>query len=371
MRIMFSCRAMANMAGGVERMIVTLAHAMLARGHQVSLLTWDKDEQAKAFFDMDPRIAWYKLAAGDPAQKATIGTRWRRALKVRRTVAADKPDIIVAFQEGAFIALRFYLFGVRLPIICAERNAPQRFDYMTVGRYRHWIYRAMAFASAITVQLPSYVRLYPWYLRHKMRVIPNPVFDATTFATPAGETCARKKLLCIGRFDYQKNHQVLIRAFVKLAARFTDWDLVLAGGEGSDRPALEQQIADLGLSERIQLLSAVKDVSALYVSSHLFCLPSRWEGFPNNLVEAFAHGLPAVGFANCAGINDLIIPHQNGLLAKGMDDADALVSTLATLMADGELRTCMGEAARQQVKIYQPDRIFDTWEALFKELVRP
>lgn len=367
MRVMLSCRALEKMAGGVERMILALAGAMLERGHSVSLLTWDKEVDAKPFYEMDPRITWHKLAAGDPAIKAGWHARLKRALKVRRIVASDKPDVIMAFQEGAFIALRFYLLGRRLPIICAERNAPQRFDYLPSGRWRYWYYRAMIFAHVITVQLPSYIKLYPWYLRQKIRVIPNPVFPAMTCATPATAQNGLKTLLCIARLDYQKNQLVLVDAFALLANRFPDWRLVLAG-EGNERKQLEEKIAHYNLTSRILLLGAFKDVASLYVNSHLFCLPSRWEGFPNNLVEAFAHGLPAVGFADCAGINDLIIPQSSGLLASGMNDPTTLADSLAILMADDDARARMGDSARRQVEAYQPERIFDAWEELFKKL---
>lgn len=367
MRIMVSCRAIANMAGGVERMAIALMHAMLARGHTVSLLTWDSQDSAKPFYDMDPRITWHKLAIGDHAVKAGWSLRLQRALKMRRIVKADKPNVIMAFQEGPFIALRFYMPDFRIPMICGERNAPQRFDYVKAGSRRHWYYRAMAFASTVTVQLPSYVKLYPWYLRRKMRVIPNPVFAATQFAKPAGEPSQPKILLCIARLGYQKNQRVLIDAFRQLAPRFPDWNLVFAG-EGEDRPVMERMIADYGLQSRITMLGAVSDVTAQYVKSHLFCLPSRWEGFPNNLVEAFAHGLPAVGFADCAGIGDLIQSGTNGALAKGMNNTDTLAEALASLMQDDAARARLGANAIEQMKQYAPDKIFDQWEALFKEL---
>lgn len=365
MKIMLSCRAMANMAGGVERMAIALMHAMLERGHDVSLLTWDA-AGSKAFFDMDPRITWHQLGLGDPKQKAGWRLRLQRMQKVRETVRADRPDVLIAFQEGAFVALRLYLADFKLKMICAERNAPQRFTYQEQTRGK-WYFRLMALAHAITVQLPSYVRLYPWYLQRKMHVIPNPVFAAPAFADAAGSADERKKLLCIARLDYQKNQGVLIEAFAKLAARFPQWDMVLAG-EGRDRKALEDMVSQYGLQSRITLPGTFTDVTPLYTSSHLFCLPSRWEGFPNNLAEAFAHRLPAVGFAGCAGINELIVPNVTGALASGMNNADTLAKALADLMEDDAARARMGLAAQQQMEAYKPAAIFDTWEKLFKEV---
>ena len=67
---------------------------------------------------------------------------------------------------------------------------------------------------------------------------------------------------------------------------------------------------------------AVTDVAAEYAAADLFCLPSRWEGFPNTVAEALAHGLPAVAYEGCAGTGDLVEPGENGLLAAGNGDTD-------------------------------------------------
>jgi glycosyltransferase involved in cell wall biosynthesis len=154
-----------------------------------------------------------------------------------------------------------------------------------------------------------------------------------------------------------------VQAFAQVAARFPQWRLDIAG-EGEHRAAVEAEIAKLGLNERVRLLGAVKDVSALYRASHLFCLASRWEGFPNALAEALAHGLPAVGYADCCGINELIEPGRNGLLAAGNGNVETLADTLGQLMADAAARQVMGAAAVDSMRAYAPQAVFDRWEAV-------
>jgi len=154
-----------------------------------------------------------------------------------------------------------------------------------------------------------------------------------------------------------------------LKDKFSDWNLLIAG-EGEDRAALENQIKILNLQDRAVLPGAVKDVQSLYGSAHLFCLPSRWEGFPNAMAEAMAHGLPAVGFAGCAGARDLIMHGENGFLAQGNDNESSLSEELARLMGDGELREEMGRKAIESMKSFSPDRIYDLWETALREAVR-
>jgi GalNAc-alpha-(1->4)-GalNAc-alpha-(1->3)-diNAcBac-PP-undecaprenol alpha-1,4-N-acetyl-D-galactosaminyltransferase len=367
MKILFACRNFVDMAGGVERMAIAAMNELCRRGHHVSLLTWDP-AGGEAFYAMDERIEWRRLDLGDPKHRAGLGLRLRRALRVRRLLAELAPDVAIAFQEGTFRALRVYGLGLRLPMIAAERNSPSRFDFVTQGsrgRSMQWL----RLADRITVQCESYRELYPSFLRRKIVAIPNPVFPASGRAAPAGDENAPQVLLSVGRLSFQKNQVALVQAFARLAPRFPRWRMDIAG-EGEHRAEVEAEIARLGLGERVRLLGAVKDVSALYRASHLFCLASRWEGFPNALAEALAHGLPAVSYADCCGINELIQPDRNGLLAAGNGDAETLADTLGRLMADSASRQAMGAAAAESMRAYTPQAVFDRWETVLAEVAQ-
>lgn len=361
MKILFACRAFVEVAGGVERMAIAAMNELCQRGHHVSLLTWDAPG-GEAFYAMDERIEWRRLGLGDPKYRAGAGLRLRRAFKVRRILAELAPDVVVAFQEGTFRAVRVYGAGFCLPMIAAERNSPSRFDFVTQGS-REQSFQWLRLADCITVQWESYRALYPPFLQHKIVSIPNPVFPASGNATPAGDAQAPLVLLSVGRLCYQKNQVALVQAFARVAPRFPQWRLDLAG-EGEHRKDVEAEITKFDLDGRVRLLGAVKDVGALYRASHLFCLASRWEGFPNALAEALAHGLPAIGYAGCCGINELIEPGRNGLLAAGNGDVETLADTLAQLMSDAPARQAMGAAAVESMRPYRPKAVFDRWETV-------
>jgi glycosyltransferase involved in cell wall biosynthesis len=139
-------------------------------------------------------------------------------------------------------------------------------------------------------------------------------------------------------------------------------------GEGAERTKLEDMIAALGLENRVALPGATKSITDWYSSSHLFCLPSRWEGFPNALAEALAHGLPAIGFAESAGVRDLVIHRRSGLLADGNGEVGNLVGALETAMSNDALRRRMGEAAIESTRQFDPPRIFSQWEEILAEV---
>jgi glycosyltransferase involved in cell wall biosynthesis len=360
MRLLIASRGIDNIAGGVERMSAALMNEMTRRGHDVALMTWDK-AGANSFFPLDGKIHWYNIGHGDFLAKATLATRLRRARDARAVMRDFKPDLILAFQDGMYMAARLYTIGMGIPVIAAERNAPSRFRFIQRGRYKDFVFQAMRFARAITVQCESYRDGYPAYLRRKITVIPNPVAPAHALADPAGSPGQPKTLLSVGRLSYQKNMEALIEAFAMIAQRFPDWTLTIVG-EGEDRAKLERMIRAKNMEGRIALPGAAADVTPYFLRSHLFCLPSRWEGFPNGLAEAMAHGLPAVGFAECAGVRDLIQDGTTGALAAGNGDAKSLAGALDILMRSNERRRAMGQAGTLAIAAFTPKEVFDAWE---------
>lgn len=361
MKILFFCRSFHQMAGGVERMSITLMNEMVSRGHRVELITWDRAD-AVPFYALDKNIVWHRVSSADPTQVAGLRGRLARARAVWRIARNFRPDMAIGFQYGSFIAAWLYMLGLRIPVICAERNAPSRHEFLAEGKRRNLVFQSMRLAHKITIQVDDYRAGYPAYLHPKIVTIPNPVFPVTTFADPQGNTGGRKTLLSVGRLSYQKNMPALISAFAKIAAQVPDWDLAIVG-DGEDRNQIEAQLRQLNLGDRVRLLGAVgAGLSDLYTSAQLFTLASRWEGFPNALAEALAHGLPAVAYTDCAGMSALIAPHKNGLLAAGNGDVDTLAASLLILMNNDTMRMEYGMTARLITQKYAPAHIFDLWE---------
>jgi len=366
MNVLFVARAIDRMAGGVERMVNAVMHALLARGHRVSLLTWD-NARALSFYPMAPEISWYRLNMGDPSIKAETLLRLKRAKSIRQIIRHVQPEVIVCFQDGPFMAIRTYTMGMGIPVVAAVRNAPTRFEHTRPWTRQEFIYSAFRFAACVLIQCERYRHFYPAFLHKRIVTIPNPVFPVDGKATPGSPNQdGRFRILSVGRLGYQKNYPILIQAFAALASDFPEWDLVIVG-EGEDRTALEKLASDCRLSERISMPGISNAIADYYKSSHLFCLPSRWEGFPNALAEAMPHGLPAVGFSDCSGVMDLIEDGRNGFLATGNGQSVFLVDALAKLMTSPRKRQTMGSAAVDSMKHYVPENIFTMWENTLAE----
>ena len=368
MRILCVSRQYDQVVGGVERMSIMLMNEMIERGHEAHIISLDK-ENAVPFYKMHKATKWHRIDIGDPAQKASLKTKLCRMIKFRQIVSESKPDVIIGFQDGAFLSARIYTLFMGVPVIAAERNAPDRFQYLSTGKYKKLIFKTFRLATRITVQCPSYITGYPKFLKNKISVIPNPVPPAVKgeLAQPKGNDNETKYLLSVGRLGHQKNYPILLKAFQKIYQECSSWKLRIIG-DGNQRKLLQFYINEHNLKDYVELCGEAKNVSKYYKSSHLFCLPSLWEGFPNALAEAMAHGLPSVGFEKCSGVSDLIKHGYNGKLAQNIDDANSLATELKELMNNPELRQSMGQNAMQHVKQFEPKTVFDQWESLFKSI---
>lgn len=353
------------MAGGVERMATLVMNQMVKRGYRVGLVTWDSAD-AKPHYHLDPSVEWLKLDLGLPEVRAGWGLRLKRQLALRRIAKHFKPDVSIGFQVGTFIAARTAMLGMGIPIIAAERNSPDLFNFMSSGeRRRRRANLALMIADCVTVQLESYRNKYPANLRQRIITIPNPVLPLEYPAYPNEAIEPPRRILNVGRLSYQKNQDLLIRAFARIASINPDWMLTLVG-EGEKRGEIERLIAKNGLTNRVELIGAVTDVDAWYCKSAFLAFPSLWEGFPNALVEAFRHGLPAVGLKQTAGVNELLKHNETGILAA--DDEFSFAAALQAMIDDVEFRRRAGRMARESILCYESESIFNQWEKLFTTL---
>jgi glycosyltransferase involved in cell wall biosynthesis len=200
-------------------------------------------------------------------------------------------------------------------------------------------------------------------------VIPNPVLAPPTIATSTPIRLGlgvRKRLLAVGRLEYQKGFDVLVNVFARVAPAFTEWELVIVG-EGSLRSELQDRITALHLTDRVVLAGYTPDVGAWYRSAQLFVCSSRFEGFPNALVEAMAYGLPSISFDCKTGPREIIRDGIDGILVPAADEG-ALLAALGRAMSDAGLRERLGRRAAEVRTRFGITTISNLWETLFDTL---
>ncbi|MEO9522543.1 MULTISPECIES: glycosyltransferase family 4 protein [Marinobacter] len=372
MNILFFIHSLSS--GGAERVTVTLANYWAAKGWEVIIVT--VTEEDRDFYPLHPAVR--RIALGlDGASGGSlegIANNWRRMRALRGVLGKEQPAIAIAFMPTANVLLSLAAVGLGIPTIGSERTYPPK---MPLGgpweRARRYTYGHLTSLVAQTALSAQWLAENTTAKRDRIVVIPNPVtlpmlvneprFSLAESLQSIG--CSRI-LLAVGRLGPEKGFDRLIDAFVQLSGQHPEWGLVILG-EGGQRAALEEQCRASGLESRVRLPGAVGNVGECYQAADLYVLTSRFEGFPNTLMEALAHGLPAVAVDCETGPREILRHEVDGLLVP-QDDHTALLGALKRLMADDGLRDHFSERAVEARHRFAVERVAKMWEELFSNV---
>lgn len=354
--------------GGAERVMALLANEWVARGNEVTLITLASDRRDS--YPLDPAVRRIALDVAGKSHHvfAAIGNNFMRIRALRRAIVASQPDAVISFVAESNVRVLIATAGLRVPVIVSERSAVNRHQVHRVQRtLRRWCYPR---ARAIVAQTRRGAADLEALVRREVEVIANPVSiesrpDDAHYADVAGG----HTLLAVGRLSPEKGFDLLIDTFAQLAPRHPDWQLVILG-EGSQRAELERKVAECKLGGRVSMPGFDAHVRAAMRRADLFVLSSRYEGFPNALLEAMTEGLACVSFDCEAGPRELIEHRSNGWLVPA-GNADALAAALAALMGDANLRARLGARAREVRNLYSLPAVVEQWNKLLAQAMAP
>jgi len=288
-----------------------------------------------------------------------------RVVSLRNALMSWRPDIIISFADQTNVLTLLATLGTRLPVIISERTDP-RLHRISRGWcvLRKLLYPRCAAMVAQTLSIGDWMKRE--YRLKSLRVIPNRALSPTEESDSERYEMEKPFLTSIGRLDQNKNFGLLIKAFAQIAPRHPEWHLVIVG-EGPLRGELERLVNDLGLTGRVHLPGLVRSPKVILEQAELFVLPSKYEGFPNALLEAMAMGLPVIS-TDCCGPREIIDHNVNGILVP-RGDVDALTGAIEELIKDPKKREALTTEAQLVLERFNGEKIFQQWETLIDDLV--
>lgn len=337
--------------GGAEHSVAMLANAWTAAGNAVTIITLDTPDTD--IYRLDAQVQRIGLHGMQHSQNVVqaIWNNFRRLRGLRAAIRAARGDHVISFTEKMNVLSILAMPGKS--VIACERTDPRRHAVGPVwSALRRLTYRR---ARAIVVQtraVSDYARRFVPSV--PIHVIPNAV-QANDLDVPRGQV-----IIGLGRLAHEKGFDLLIESFAAVAAQYPSWQLVIYG-EGPERQALQARIEHHGLSQRIALPGWTDNPQLALASARIFVLPSRYEGFPNGLLEAMAASLAVVSFNCDSGPREIIRHEQDGLLVTPAR-VDELATALASLLCDESLRTRLAENARSVVERFSIERHLAGWE---------
>jgi glycosyltransferase involved in cell wall biosynthesis len=360
-------------SGGAERVTANLTNHWADKGWDITVVTLEP--QSSDFYELHPAVKRIALEMAGDSGKALTGLcqNLLRVCSLRRALRQIKPDIALGIMTTANILLALATRGLpQIRAVGSEQIHPPQFPLGALweGLRRH-TYGRLAAVTALTNESAEWLKAHTgasW-----VPVIPSAALWRLPAQVPRiapDSLCqsGRHLLLAVGRLEAQKGFDWLEDAFINLSKRYPDWDLVILG-EGHHRATLQDQVRAAGLEKRVLLPGRAGNVGEWYERADLYVMSSRFEGFPNALAEAMAHGLAAVSFDCDTGPRDIIRHEVDGLLVPP-GDVVALTAALDRLMGDAVLRQRFAERAVEARERFSMERIASMWEDLFKESMK-
>jgi len=163
-----------------------------------------------------------------------------------------------------------------------------------------------------------------------------------------------------------KDYPTLLRAFRQVSEVYPQ-AILLALGEGDERPRLENLTQELKLTDKVKLLGFRDDVEAFFPLFQIYVQSSKSEGLCTSLIEAMYCGLP-IAAASAGGIPDLIEDGVTGWLSPPEDPA-ALAASIIKLLHDRKTAGALGEAARLKAQDFSADLMVERNEQVYLKLL--
>jgi glycosyltransferase involved in cell wall biosynthesis len=294
MRILFVISGLGF--GGAERQVVLISRELARRGHQVLIYT------------LNDHVPRRPELSGSDVELVVDQKRWRFdppvLLRLRRTIRKWRADVVHGFlYDGDFYA-RLACCGLNMPVLNSERN-----DNYVLSRLQHWGYRLTAGmvdgVVANSYAGAAFARRMHGVDEGRAHVVWNGIeldeIDArlarSTRPARTLQPLPGAKLGCVvGAIKPQKDHILALQVCRELAGRDTDWRFLFVGDslhEGSDyRRQVLNERQRLRLEQIVTFTGMRTDVPEIVASCDVLLVTSRFEGFPNVVLEAMSCWTP-------------------------------------------------------------------------------
>ncbi|WP_255549597.1 glycosyltransferase [Corynebacterium sp. TAE3-ERU12] len=340
--------------GGVEVMILSFLDRSRKRGDSTAVAMspgkWTPKFQDRADY-------WFDL----PQVGRDIKRLPKLVAEIRRIIRSFQPDVIHAHNPTMMLAALMAL-GLRAPGLIGTLHGNEEGDY----RREAFIGHAFKLRGKVTVCSPCIGAELSRFGLNEHTVITNGISPAPAAISRA--ECAQKFdvdpdspiIVGVGRLVTMKRWQLAIAAMPKVP----EASLVIFG-EGDQRAILEQQIAELGVSDRVKLPGAVSNVRSYTAAADAAIVTSRGEGFSLAVLEHLDVGLPVVA-SDVPGITDVV--NDDSAWIIDAENPDSIAAALKEIMAGGPNVEERIAAGRDIAHNSTEEAMIDKYFALYEQV---
>jgi glycosyltransferase involved in cell wall biosynthesis len=358
--------------GGAERVVSNLV-PYISQHFEVTLALLEN----RIIYPVPENIRLKAFSGPLESQTAHISRIPYHVFSLARLVRKYNVRAVLSFMEQGNMLNLLTAFITHHKTVVSQRVVPKR-QYANKGVLGRLILKAslLLYPKADQVEAVSEgirnALISDYGLDHeKLNVIPNPVNIenlSRQAKAPLPHNIPDKFLLHVGRMNLaHKGQDVLLKAFHLLRRKYTDLVLVFVG-DGPDRDRIIRQIDRLSLNDATILTGWQENVACFMARAQVFLLSSRYEGWPNVLVEAMACGCPVVATDCHTGPREILGDNEHGLLVP-VDDPEAMALEVEKLLLNDLLRKKFVERGLERASHFQTEKIAVKYVAVLNKLL--
>ena len=330
----------ADAIGGTQVHVKDLAVALQKDRHKVLVLTGQQgiynEDLSQAGIESISCQYLYKQI--DPFSD---GKSLRYILHV---IDLFKPDLIAAHSSKSGVLGRLAGKVAKIPCIFTAHGwsftPGVREPNRTIYRWLEKLTASFADRIICVSEYDKNMAIKAGINSQKLLTVHNGMKDISVNLQANPRTCEPVRVAMVARFDRQKDHSTLIKAFSKV-----DAELILIG-DGPSRIKVRQQVEQLNIGHKVKFLGFRKDVAEILSQVQIYTLISNWEGLPCTIIEAMRAGLPVIA-SDVGGVKEIVLDEHTGYVIP-RSDVRTLQQKLNYLVANEQARICMGITARQK-----------------------
>lgn len=344
-------------AGGAERVLILLANHFDQQGHDVTIITFNDPE----VFSANSTVKRIRLHGGKLKNHTLRSIRNLIKLYGKKE---NRPDILMPFmtQTNFIGGLIGKIYGIK--VVSAEHNNHVRETDFIGKLARKYMYRI---SDALTV-LTAFD--YEHYKKKgvNVHIMPNPcTFEVYT----ENERNRKKIILTVGDLNryYHKGFDNLIPLIAPVLKKNPEWILKFVGGGDDGTKLLKDLTKEYQIEDQVVFEGYSTRVGELMIESEIYVMPSRTEGLPMVLIEAFCKGMACIAFDCVTGPSEIINHNVNGLLIEDQN-FDAMAEGLDQLMNDEDLRIRLSKEGVNSLDRFKIETIYNNYLDIFDGILK-
>ena len=338
--------------GGSENVLKLISEKLANLGYNISIIILN---DSKRKIKPNSKINYFFYKNSKLSVNSKIILNLKKILFIRSLIKNHQPNVVFSFITETNVLTIISCIFLQCKIITSERN-----DIEKQQKSKAWVLLAYIFyrySDIITANShKSVIFLKKKFTNKNIKFLPNPVKEIKRLKIKK-----KKVILCIAKFENQKAHEVLIKAFAKGKFYTNGWKLKLIG-EGSLKEKLKNEVEKLSISNFVVFKPYCEDLSKEMSQAFMIVLPSKYEGMPNIILESALLKIPFIISDSCDEV--IRIFGKKNIVTFANNNLDSLKNALSELIKSKKTRTQINNNYDTMIRDFNNTKISRYWERI-------